>query len=62
MTAHQAKGKEFDHVILADASARFYPDNWDSRKLFYVAMTRATRGWTVIAPDNGASPLLAALG
>ena len=61
MTAHQAKGKEFDHVILADASARFFPDNRDSRKLFYVAVTRATRGWTVIAPDSGASPLLAAL-
>ena len=62
MTAHQAKGKEFDHVVLANASARFFPDNWDSRKLFYVAVTRATRGWTIIAPDQGASPLLAALG
>lgn len=61
MTAHQAKGKEFDHVILADASERFFPDDSESRNLFYVAVTRASRGWTVIAPDNEASPLLSVL-
>ncbi len=49
-------------MILADACARFFPDDWDSRKLFYVAVTRATRGWTIIVPDEGASPLLSALG
>jgi superfamily I DNA/RNA helicase len=58
MTAHQAKGKEFDCVILADASQQLFPDNQDGRRLFYVAITRATRRWVVIAPDSGESPLL----
>ncbi len=58
MTAHQSKGKEFDAVVLADASARFWPDDDESRRLFYVVVTRATRFWTIIAPDLGGSPLL----
>jgi superfamily I DNA/RNA helicase len=58
MTTHQAKGKEFDAIILADATERFWPDNDDSRRLFYVAVTRASQSWTVIAPDQGGSPLL----
>jgi superfamily I DNA/RNA helicase len=59
MTAHQAKGKEFDAVVLFALDARFWPDDGDEhRRLFYVGMTRATRSWRLIAPDNGASPLL----
>jgi hypothetical protein len=58
MTAHQAKGKEFQCVILADASEQLFPDNQDGRRLFYVATTRATKRWVVIAPDGGESPLL----
>ena len=61
MTAHQAKGKEFDAIILANASARLFPNNDESRRVFYVAVTRASMYWAVIAPDRGASPLLAAL-
>jgi superfamily I DNA/RNA helicase len=62
MTAHQAKGKEFDAVVLYALDERFWPDDGDEhRRLFYVAMTRATRSWRLIAPDAGASPLLQVL-
>jgi superfamily I DNA/RNA helicase len=62
MTAHQAKGKEFDVVVLAGANEQFFPDKADSRRLFYVAITRASEEWVVITPDSKPSPLLAALG
>lgn len=58
MTAHQAKGKEFDAIVLADASARYWPDDEETRRLFYVAIIRAKARWTIIAPDRGDSPLL----
>ena len=58
MTTHQAKGKEFDCVILAEATDQLFPDDVDSRRLFYVAVTRASKRWVVIAPDGNASPLL----
>lgn len=58
MTAHQAKGKEFDAVVLSDGMARYWPDDTESRRLFYVAMTRATKSLTIVVPDRGASPLV----
>lgn len=58
MTAHQAKGKEFDAVVFSDVSARFWPDDEESRRLFYVAVTRATARWIFVAPDRNQSPLL----
>jgi superfamily I DNA/RNA helicase len=58
MTAHQAKGKEFDVVVIVNASARHFPDDEEGRRLFYVAITRASNQWIVIAPDEGESPLL----
>lgn len=58
MTAHQSKGKEFDAVVLADGMDRFWRDNADSRRLLYVAVTRATKCLTIVAPDHGASPLV----
>lgn len=60
MTVHQAKGKEFDAVVIGDGFRRFYGDDEESRNLFYVALTRATKRWTVIAPDDDAqaTPLL----
>ena len=61
MTAHQAKGKELDAVVIADATKRFWPDDEETRRLFYVAVTRASTSWDVITTDGGASPLLANL-
>ena len=62
MTAHQAKGKEFDAVVLADGGVRYWPDNAENRRLFYVVVTRATKSLTIIAPDRGASPLVGLCG
>ena len=57
MTAYQAKGKEFDAVLIADATKRFRPDDEETRRLFYVAVTRASTSLDVITTDGGASPL-----
>ena len=62
MTAHQAKGKEFDAVVLADGMARYWPDKAETRRLFYVSVTRASKSLTIVAPDRGASPLIGLCG
>lgn len=58
MTAHQSKGKEFDAVIIPDATDQSYPDSVEGRNLFYVALTRGTAMWTLIATDTTPTPLL----
>ncbi|TQM09899.1 superfamily I DNA/RNA helicase [Pseudonocardia kunmingensis] len=58
MTAHQSKGKEFDAVIIADATHRSYPEDLEGRNLFYVALTRGRSMWTIIATDTDHTPLL----
>lgn len=58
MTAHQAKGKEFDAVILADFSERDWKDTTEGQRLFYVVATRATKTITIITPDQGQSKLM----
>ena len=62
MTAHQAKGKEFEAVILFNVSVRNFPDTDSGRRLFYVALTRASRRWVVLAPERDESPLVRHLG
>ena len=52
MTAHQAKGKEFDAIVIVPLDARRWPDDDEHRRLLYVALTRATRSWTLIAPHH----------
>lgn len=47
-TSHMAKGLEFDHVILANASQREYGDDI-GRRMLYVACTRATNRLDVVS-------------
>lgn len=48
LTAHRAKGLEFDHVLILD-SGGWQQVNDDERRLFYVAMTRARKTLTLCA-------------
>ena len=61
MTVHQAKGREFDAVILTHADKRSYPDNAEGRHLFYVALTRGRSRWHLITLEGQQSPLIAHL-
>jgi ATP-dependent DNA helicase RecQ len=61
LTAHGAKGLEFDHVIVMDGG------DWrsgrdDERRLLYVAMTRARQTLTLFKAEDGRHPFLADLG
>lgn len=58
MTAHQAKGKEFDVAIIVNCGRDQFPDSEDGRRLFYVAITRASKRWVLIPPQNDPTPLL----
>ena len=63
MTVHQSKGREFDHVVLFNATENaFNSTKEESRRLFYVAITRARAGWDIIAPRGEANALIKALG
>lgn len=48
LTAHRAKGLEFDHVLILDAGG-WQKNTDDERRLFYVAMTRARKTLTLCA-------------
>ncbi|MGJ8589413.1 MAG: RecQ family ATP-dependent DNA helicase [Yoonia sp.] len=55
LTAHRAKGLEFDDVIILDGGWERPSRNEDQdapRRLFYVAMTRARRNLIVMSNDN----------
>ncbi len=53
----EAKGLEFDTVVVPDASAVDYPDTPAARRMLYVAVTRA-RHQAVLAHVGARSPLL----
>ena len=52
LTAHRAKGLEFDHVLILDGGGWGDPSD-DERRLFYVAMTRARKTLTLCEQING---------
>jgi ATP-dependent DNA helicase RecQ len=52
MTAHRAKGLEFDHVLILDDSG-WSDANDEERRLFYVAMTRARKTLTICESLGG---------
>ena len=58
MTLAMAKGLEFDHVIIPDASATVYPDTPLARRRLYTAVSRAMHRATLLAVGE-LSPLLA---
>ena len=58
MTLAMAKGLEFDHVIIPDASATVYPDTPLARRRLYTAVSRAMHRVTLLAVGE-LSPLLA---
>lgn len=61
MTAHGAKGLEFQHVIIMDC-ADWRWSGEDERRLLYVAMTRARETLTVMRAEGGRNPYLVDLG
>lgn len=52
-----AKGLEFDHVIVPEASERTFPDDPLSRRRLYTTISRATRRITLLAKGE-VTPLL----
>ena len=44
-----AKGLEFDHVVVVDASSQAFPENDLSRRRLYTAISRATSTVTVLS-------------
>ena len=70
MTAHRAKGKEFDTVVILDTDDRTWPNRAKNereleaeRRLFYVAFTRAQKK-VILLHEKGAplSPFVEELG
>ena len=55
VSAHGAKGLEFDHVVVLDGD---WSERPDSRRLYYVAMTRARQTLTLARLDAVRHPFL----
>lgn len=60
MTAHRAKGLEFDHVLILD-SGGWQGCGDDERRLYYVAMTRARQSLTLCEAIGSRHPFLSDL-
>ncbi|MFC1463105.1 ATP-binding domain-containing protein [Verrucomicrobiota bacterium] len=57
-TIHKAKGREFDHVMIAHCGGKNFADDDDARRLVYVAMSRCRKSITFLVPGAEPSPLL----
>ncbi|MGZ8196328.1 MAG: UvrD-helicase domain-containing protein, partial [Methylosarcina sp.] len=57
LTAHRAKGLEFDHVLILDAGG-WQAANEEERRLYYVAMTRACKTLTLCARQDKRHPFV----
>ncbi len=61
MTAHRAKGLEFDHVLILDCGG-WQEASDEERRLFYVAMTRARKTLALCESRGGGHAFLSDLG
>ena len=52
ITLPLAKGLEFDHVIIPDASAKAFGENDLARRRLYTTISRATRKITILAQGS----------
>jgi len=57
LTAHRAKGLEFDHVLILDGGG-WQQSSDEERRLFYVAMTRARKTLTMCARQGVGHPFI----
>ncbi len=65
-TVHRVKGLEWPHVVVHDASGALFPHRLTSgieeleeeRRIFHVAITRASVSCTVVAPRDDPSPFV----
>ena len=57
-TIHKAKGLECEGTILLPCDAGTFPDKADSRRLFYVAISRAKSRLMLVVSREAPSPLL----
>jgi hypothetical protein len=57
-TIHKAKGLEYDHVMIGNFSAAHFGDDEMSRRIAYVALSRARRSIMLVVPEDQPSPLL----
>lgn len=57
-TVHKAKGLEFDSVMVANFSATHFGTDALSRRIAYVAISRAKKSLLVSVPGSSPSPLL----
>lgn len=57
-TVHKAKGLERPNVLLLPCDKTHFPDTPKSRRVLYVAISRATKHLTLVVPNTEPSPLL----